>query len=464
MVIAGTDTIQRSTVVKAVSSDFSDLQMLDPPMGANAISSRPTFSWQGSINADGYTLEVDESPAFASPYRKEVSSITATILDSALTENTLYYWRVRPANSCGLGDYSPIATFHTANLACQEFMGEDLPIALSQSAIVVGQSNIVIENPGLVQDVNVKSIQGFHESFGDLIFTVRAPSGKQVTLLDRQCGFSNRTFTVGFDDQALKPFSCQASFTNQVFIPMGSLDDFIGESAQGTWSLIVADSIIGSGGLIEGWSLELCGSLSPISPVIVTADTARAFFANSSVIDDQVLAVTDDEATAEELIFTIVTMTEKGVLQLQGDDLKVGGQFSQADLNEGRLTYLHEGLDSVPDAFSVTVIDGTGGWLAPITIPISISTEIVAVRDFKTLSGITVFPNPASDQLFVRNNSNPLERVIIAIVGMDGRLVFQTQTSIVQLMALDISKLTDGMYNLQVMGEQGVANLRFAKY
>ena len=207
---------------------------------------------------------------------------------------------------------------------------------------------------------------------------------------------------------------------------MGSLDDFIGESAQGTWSLIVADSVIGSGGLIEGWSLELCGSLSPISPVIVTADTARAFFANSSVIDDQVLAVTDDEATAEELIFTIVTMTEKGVLQLQGDDLKVGGQFSQADLNEGRLTYLHEGLDSVPDAFSVTVIDGTGGWLAPINIPISISTEIVAVRDIRKLSGITVFPNPANDQLFVRNNRNPLERVIIAIVRMDGRLVFQT--------------------------------------
>ena len=63
-------------------------------------------------------------------------------------------------------------------------MGEDLPIALSQSAIVVRRSNIIIENPGLVQDVNVKSIEGFHESFGDLIFTVRAPSGKQVTFAE----------------------------------------------------------------------------------------------------------------------------------------------------------------------------------------------------------------------------------------------------------------------------------------
>jgi hypothetical protein len=140
-----------------------------------------------------------------------------------------------------------------------------------------------------------------------------------------------------------------------------------------------------------------------------------------------------------------------------------GSQFTQADINEGSITYLHKGLDSLPDGFSVTVIDGSGGWLAPISIPIIINTEIVAVRDIKKLSGLAIFPNPASDQLFVTNSNTPFERVNITIMSLDGQVVLQMRTSLNQIKAFDIGKLTNGMYNLQVITEQGVANLKFVK-
>ena len=462
-VISSVDTLFRSVLVTAISSDFSDLQLLEPSMGENAVNTRPTFSWQGSQNASRYNLQVDVTPAFTSPQEIMTTNITAAVVESGLDENTLYYWRVRPGNSCGEGAYSIINTFHTINLACEVFTAADVPIPLTQSALVERQSNIDVLNTGTVKDVNVTSIQGFHESFGDLIFTLKSPSGIEVKLVDRKCGFSNRTFDMGFDDQALDTLSCQASFNDQIFIPEGSLNAYEDENTNGVWSLIVADSVIGSGGRIEAWSLELCGSLSPVSPMIVTADTVRAFFASSLVIDNQVLAVSDDEATAQELIFTIVTQTEKGVLQLQDVSLSVGDQFSQADLNEGRVTYVHDGLDSLPDAFSVTVIDRSGGWLAPITIPITISTEIVSVRNMAMLSDLVVFPNPASDQLFVRNSGAPYKRVNITITSSDGQVVFQTQTALDQLRTFDVGRLTNGIYNLQIIAKEGVANLRFVK-
>ncbi|NND33587.1 MAG: T9SS type A sorting domain-containing protein [Saprospiraceae bacterium] len=462
-VISAGDTLVRSVRVNALSSDFSDLMLLDPPMGENAVSTRPTFTWQGSANALAYHLQVDISPSFSAPQEIMTTNITAAVVDSMLDENTLYYWRIRPANSCGEGAYSEINTFHTINLACEEFAALDLPLPLTQSAQVQRQSNIEVQNSGIVKDVNISSIQGFHESFGDLIFTLRAPSGKEVILVDRQCGFSNRTFDMGFDDQALDTLSCQASFNDQIFIPQGSLADFEDENTDGIWSLIVADSVIGSGGRIEAWSLELCGSLSPLSPIITLADTVRAAFASTTIIDDQSILVTDEESLPEDLIYTLVRDVQSGSLLLDDVVMNPGAQFSQADLNLGKVSYVHEGLDSMPDGFLVAVEDGTGGWIAPFNIPILISTEVVSTFHFPKLENVTIFPNPVKTEMYIRNDGRLLENVAVSILSLDGRLLQRQQLRLEHLATMDVQHLTAGFYTIQILSAQGIANFRFVK-
>ena len=413
------DTLSRTVNVRTVSSDFSDLTLRQPAQGASAVNQRPTFIWQGSNNATAYVLEVDKSPAFTAPITALADDITTVILDDLLDENTLYYWRVQPQNECGPGSYSPINAFHTLNLFCQQYVATDVPKNLSQSGIVVAQSTIEITNSGSVSDVNITSISGFHDSFGDLIFTLLSPSGKEVKLVSKECGFSNKVFNLGFDDQALDTFSCQVSFNNQVFQPRQPLADLNGESVEGGWTLQVADSVLGSGGRIEGWSLELCGSLTPDPPVLARLDTLQAQFNSETILDDDVLRVEDNLASANQLLFTLVSGPVGGVLLLDGTPLLVGGQFSQAEISMGSLVYSHNGLDSLADQLIVTVINGQGAWIGPLTLPIEVSTQVVSAFEYQ-LDGFIAFPNPVENVLHLTNSKFYQGPATIRIFRIDG--------------------------------------------
>jgi subtilisin-like proprotein convertase family protein len=457
------DTIERSVTVQTFSSDFITLSLREPSQGKSAVTTRPTFSWQGSVNAESYILEVSETPAFENAIVAEAGSITTVVLDTLLKENTLYYWRVRPINSCGQGDFTPISAFHTVNLSCEEFTATDLPKALSQSGIVTIQSDIMVGNTGTVSDVNITAVKGFHESFGDLIFSLRSPQGTVATLVNKQCGFTNRTFSLGFDDQSLSPFDCQASFDGLSFQPMSPLAVFEGEPVEGIWSLLVADSVIGSGGRIEGWTLELCGSLSPVAPSVVRLDTLVAQYAGVAVLDNEVMEITDDAAGPAELLFTLVTVPGMGVLQLNGIDLVVGDHFSQQDINQGALTYRHYGQDSLPDSFILTVIDGQGGWAGPLTVPVRISTEVVATHD-RQLTGFKIYPNPSQKELHLRNEKLYTGEAHVRIFNTGGQVLWKEKIQLAGLQSIEVQTLPVGIYVLQIATVEGVVNHQFIKH
>lgn len=456
------DTIERSVTVQTFSSDFTTLLLREPSQGKSAVTTRPTFSWQGSVNAESYILEVSETPAFEDAIVAEAGSITTVVLDTLLNENTLYYWRVRPVNSCGQGDFTPISAFHTVNLSCEEFTATDLPKALSQSGIVTIQSDITVGNTGTVSDVNISAIEGFHESFGDLIFSLRSPQGTVATLVNKQCGFTNRTFSLGFDDQSLSPFDCQASFDGLSFQPMSPLAAFEGEPVQGIWNLFVADSVIGSGGRIEGWTLELCGSLSPEAPSVFRLDTLVAQYAGATILDNEVMEITDDATGPAELLFTLVTIPGMGVLQLNGIDLVVGDHFSQQDINQGALTYQHYGQDSLPDSFILTVIDGQGGWAGPFTVPVRISTEVVAAHE-RQLNGFRIYPNPSRMELYLRNEKLYTGDAHVRIFNTGGLVLWQEKIQLAGLQSIEVQTLPAGIYVLQIATVEGVANHKFIK-
>lgn len=98
-------------------------------------------------------------------------------------------------------------------------------------------------------------------------------------------------------------------------------------------------------------------------PLLMTSLGLTVSPGGMGTIDAAVLEVTDTDNLPAELTYTIIEAPTQGTLSL-------GSTFSQADVNDGALTYTHTG--SGPDAFTYTVTDGVsliGPHTFTITVP-----------------------------------------------------------------------------------------------
>jgi Cadherin-like len=57
------------------------------------------------------------------------------------------------------------------------------------------------------------------------------------------------------------------------------------------------------------------------------------------IFNSNLLRATDTEQNAGQLVYTLTRLPEAGLLKLNGDRLKAGGTFTQADIDAGRLVY-----------------------------------------------------------------------------------------------------------------------------
>jgi carboxypeptidase D len=89
-----------------------------------------------------------------------------------------------------------------------------------------------------------------HTYIGDLRVTLSSPSGTSILLHDRTGGSSDNIVGTYGDD----------------LIPAESLDIFLNEQAEGTWTLDITDAELFGNGSLEGWSLELCGYADILPP------------------------------------------------------------------------------------------------------------------------------------------------------------------------------------------------------
>jgi len=91
------------------------------------------------------------------------------------------------------------------------------------------------------------------------------------------------------------------------------------------------------------------------------AHTASVNANGTLVIDSDLLLTTDAEEGPAALIYTLETAAQYGQVQVDGLALSGGGTFTQDDVNNGRLTYVHGGGLEAQDEFTLTVTDGAAG-------------------------------------------------------------------------------------------------------
>ncbi len=75
---------------------------------------------------------------------------------------------------------------------------------------------------------------------------------------------------------------------------------------------------------------------------------------NASILN---LDSADVDTTDDMLLFRVTDIPDSGFIRLSGVPLGVGGTFTQADVDAGRVSYAHNGYASTTDSFKVTLRD-----------------------------------------------------------------------------------------------------------
>ncbi|WP_216909867.1 cadherin-like domain-containing protein, partial [Synechococcus sp. CCY 0621] len=132
---------------------------------------------------------------------------------------------------------------------------------------------------------------------------------------------------------------------------------------------------------------------------------------NGTSANEPRLVYGDSDNSPLQRQYRITTLTSNGRLFLNGRALGVNSVFTQADLDNNLITYLHDGTETSTDTFSFTVSDGGGD--NPITgatnnVPGTYVISVALANDLPSLSA------PVSLEVF-GNGSTP---VAVASAGL----------------------------------------------
>ena len=415
-------------------------------------------------DANLYELEVATNPSF------EASTLIVTeynLVDASydipgfLTEGKAYYWRVRPKNECGTVDWSEPFVFMTQVQSCQTFSATDLPKNISSNGTPTIESIINIPFSGAISDVNVKKVQGNHNFFSDLEVRLVRPTGGNVLLFKNRCSSYAGTFNIGFDDVANEAFSCPPPQTGTAYKPTELLSAFNGQDAAGDWILRVKDNVASSGGQLAAFQLELCSSVSLNGPVIINNNVLTLTSGSNSEVSTSLLKTEDVNNTADQLLYTLITIPSSGDLQKNWTGaLKVGDQFTQTDINNGAIRYFDYGFGSNDD-FRFSVIDGEGG-LASGTF--TIQTEASGTNDLQRRISFDLAPNPANETVRISFGELLTSDTRVNLYNASGQLM---RSHVIaagnQMLTMQIADLPQGIYTVLVSNSRATGARKLIK-
>jgi subtilisin-like proprotein convertase family protein len=265
-VTATTPSLTRTVVNKlqVYNATFATQTTQTPTDGSLGVDLSPTLSWTPNSNAKSYILQVATDINFNNIIATVNTNQTNYSL-SGLAEATNYYWRVKPINACAQGSYSATAVFVTFQKTCTTTTYSAAPIAIPDNDFKGVISSISVPNNETIVEVNI-GVNITHQWIGDLKLSITSPLNKTVDLI--ASGFcATQDMSAIFSDKGISA-TCNAIAPGYrgIIKPVGSLSDFNGDNAQGTWILFIADEGPNDIGSLTSWNVEVCSATSvPLS-------------------------------------------------------------------------------------------------------------------------------------------------------------------------------------------------------
>lgn len=457
LTVTGTSSVAPKSVLlnlAVVQNNFTAFALTSPANGAGGVDLGPILKWNGVPDADAYDLQVSTSPSFAPGTL--IAERNQYLLDTfkipiVLGDGQTIYWRVRPVNACANADWTAPNVFVTKVQSCTVFNANDLPKVISGNSTPTVESKISVNSNAILSDVNVTSVAGNHNFFKDLDVRLISPSGTEVQLWKDKCP-GVFTFNIGFDDSAPSVFNCPPPSNGTKSKPAAVLSAFNGQNANGIWTLRSRDVVIGSGGTLSGFSLELCSSQALNAPFLVNNNPLSLASGTNEVITSSLLKVDDADNTPAQLVYTLVTTPKFGFLQYNGVTLQAGDQFSQEGINNGALRFFDYGVSGAEDQFRFAATDGNGGLVADIFK----IRPIVAAQEAIQQLAFVLSPNPATQSVQLFFPAALTDDTQLSLVNIAGQLIYTSQLSAgTTAQFLDLNKLPAGVYVVVLQNAKG---------
>ncbi len=425
---AGTAPIVRPIVLTTIRNDFSGLALVTPPDGAVEQALTQTLRWNRGRDALTYDVQLATHPSFEPA--TIVASVSQTTLDSFrvpafLEKGRAYFWRVRPRNECGVHAWTEPAFFSTVVEKCLLWEAADLPKNLTANGKPRIESKINVLSGGLIKNMEVRRVKGYHEFFRDLDVRLISPQGTEVVLWSARCGNFNGFFNLRLTDAAPAAFPCPPPNTGFPYRPQQPLAAFNGQNATGTWTLRVQDTEFGGGGSLEQFQLEFCSEVAVSPPVLVNNHILFVQPGNNHPLSADLLLVEDNDNGPAELTYTLLTVPQHGHLAKNWSaPLRPGDQFTQADINGGAIRFFDYG-HLRDDGFLFVVGDGNGGFLGTPRFRIR-PQSVGADEEAQPESVFLLYPNPARGQVRIALSTPLPVPCDLTIFDSTGRLWLRT--------------------------------------
>lgn len=451
------DTIYMPIRSEIVTNNFEDLKGLLPEANAENVAQSTQFRWSKSDDANSYRIELAETPDFESSsilLSEGLGDVDQFNISELLPPNTLIYWRVVPINSCGEGTPSPVQVFQTVQLDCRSFTSVDVPKVINAAGDGLTTSRLQIFESGSIANINVNRLRGTHQFVGDITAELKSPEGTRITLFENRC-FNSTDFNLSLNDAASSEVICPLN-QRRTHRPKDSLSTLNGEELSGDWEIIITDQTPGTSGQLQGWGLEVCGSINVQKPSL-SLDTVYVSSGGTQFIRPQNLRAEKPGNNEWDLLYTVVEAPKQGVVKHGESTIKPGSEFFQYAVNSYHLVYEHEGTSDELDFFSVVLTDKDGGWVGIDTVYIKV--DEVLSDETPTKREWNVFPNPARDFVNVSLPSRPRSGDL-HLVNMFGQVVERIQLNGSPLYSIPTYDLPKGMYHLQIITESEKGSLK----
>jgi hypothetical protein len=158
-------------------------------------------------------------------------------------------------------------------------------------------------------------------------------------------------------------------------------------------------------------------------PMIVTNTGSTAVRGTSDTITTSELSTTDTNTPAAGLTYTVTQAPVNGILRLNGAPTTT---FTQANIDAGAVTYLHNGGTTTSDSFRFTVSDGTSTLPAntfTFTVTAAPGTPVVSTNTGSTVARGATDTITISELNTTDTNSSPDQLVyIVTTTPVNGTL------------------------------------------
>jgi hypothetical protein len=217
----------------------------------------------------------------------------------------------------------------------------------------------------------------------------------------------------------------------------------------------VRDKVISSGGQLQEFKMQVCGAIGINPPVIVTNNVLFFTPGANAGIGFDLLKAEDSDNTPDQLVFTLMTLPAHGDLRFNwsAQPLRVGDQFTQADINNGALRFFDWGSFNTQDEFRFSVRDNTGGVASGTFV---MQTAATGTREASLLLDFGLAPNPATREVYLGFGTALKADTQVMLFDAMGRQVRSLVMAGGTLsMNIAVQDLPRGVYTVMVRNSEG---------